>query len=92
MMNAWKRSLRYRIGNWFITVGQLMLHEAEKRELTRRVTIRLRTLPKDANYERHAKYIAAEEMTKFYTEKRNEMEEGPDVIGRGHPRRTEKRT
>ena len=67
-MRSWQQSMRYRLGHWLVTVGERLIQEASHRELVRRVVERLRDVPKDDHYERRAKDIAAEEMTKFYIE------------------------
>lgn len=73
-MPDWHKAWRYRFGSWLIGCGQQLIRDAEKHEITRRVTLRLRAEPKGSNYERRAKDIAADEMTKFYIEKQQHLE------------------
>ena len=73
-MSDWRKSVRYRLASWLIGQGQQFLRDAEKREITERVKARLRKEPQGPNYMRRAQDIAAEEMTKFYTEKQQHLE------------------
>lgn len=73
-MRDWQKSVRYQIGSWLVGVGQRLLRDAERREIVSRVAVRLRREPKGPGYDRRAKDIAADEMTKFYVAKQKATE------------------
>jgi hypothetical protein len=71
--SSWQKSVRYRIGSWLISAGQELLRDAERREIVRRVAVRLGREPKGVLYG-HSKDVAVDEITKFYTEKQRATE------------------